>query len=207
MGEIPIELQAKLLRVLQDGEFERIGNPNKNKVDVRVIAATNRNLEQEILHGRFRKDLYYRLNVYPITIVPLRERKNDIPLLVEHFVQRFNKKFGKNIKRIPKKVIEHLRKYDWPGNIRELENVIERAVILSKSSTLSIGQLRTPVFAAKEKLNTLVEQERSHIEEVLNSTLWRIEGPNGAAQILDINPGTLRSRMKKLGLKRPAASK
>jgi PAS domain S-box-containing protein len=207
VGEIPIELQAKLLRVLQDGEFERIGNPNKNKVDVRVIAATNRNLEQEILHGRFRKDLYYRLNVYPITIVPLRERKNDIPLLVEHFVQRFNKKFGKNIKRIPKKVIEHLRKYDWPGNIRELENVIERAVILSKSSTLSIGQLRTPVFAAKEKLNTLVEQERSHIEEVLNSTLWRIEGPNGAAQILDINPGTLRSRMKKLGLKRPAASK
>jgi transcriptional regulator with GAF, ATPase, and Fis domain len=145
--------------------------------------------------------------VYPITIVPLRERKNDIPLLVEHFVQRFNKKFGKNIKRIPKKVIEHLRKYDWPGNIRELENVIERAVILSKSSTLSIEQLRSPVFSAKEKLNTLVEQERSHIEEVLNSTLWRIEGPNGAAQILDINPGTLRSRMKKLGLKRPAASK
>ena len=204
VGEIPIELQAKLLRVLQNGEFERIGDPRTNKVDVRVIAATNRELEQEILRGRFRKDLYYRLNVYPISIVSLRERVSDIPLLVEHFVKQFNQKLGKNITRIPKKVIEHLKKYDWPGNIRELENVIERAVILSTSSTLSVEQLRTPDFAAKEKLRTLAEQERIYIEEVLNRTLWRIEGPKGAARILDMHPETLRSRMRKLGIVRPS---
>jgi PAS domain S-box-containing protein len=204
VGEIPIELQAKLLRVLQNGEFERIGNPRTNKVDVRVIAATNRELEQEILRGRFRKDLFYWLNVYPISIVPLRERVSDIPLLVDHFVKHFNQKLGKNITRIPKKVIEHLRKYDWPGNIRELENVIERAVILSTSSKLSVEQLRTPDFAAKEKLRTLAEQERIYIEEVLNRTLWRIEGPKGAALILDMHPETLRSRMRKLGIVRPS---
>ncbi|MGB5894913.1 MAG: sigma 54-interacting transcriptional regulator, partial [Ignavibacteriaceae bacterium] len=204
VGEIPIELQAKLLRVLQNGEYERIGDPRTNKVDVRVIAATNRELEQEILRGRFRKDLYYRLNVYPISIVSLRERVSDIPLLVEHFVKQFNQKLGKNITRIPKKVIERLKKYDWPGNIRELENVIERAVILSTSSTLSVEQLRTPDFAAKEKLRTLAEQERIYIEEVLNRTLWRIEGPKGAARILDMHPETLRSRMRKLGIVRPS---
>ena len=204
VSEIPIELQAKLLRVLQNGEFERIGDPRTNKVDVRVIAATNRELEQEILRGRFRKDLYYRLNVYPISIMSLRERVSDIPLLVEHFVKQFNQKLGKNITRIPKKVIEHLRKYDWPGNIRELENVIERAVILSTSSTLSVEQLRTPDFAAKEKLRTLAEQERIYIEEVLNRTLWRIEGPKGAARILDMHPETLRSRMRKLEIVRPS---
>ena len=204
VGEIPIELQAKLLRVLQNGEFERIGDPRTNKVDVRIIAATNRELEQEILRGRFRKDLYYRLNVYPISIMSLRERVSDIPLLVEHFVKQFNQKLGKKITRIPKKVIEHLRKYDWPGNIRELENVIERAVILSTSSTLSVEQLRTPDFAAKEKPRTLVEQERIYIEEVLNRTLWRIEGPKGAARILDMHPETLRSRMRKLGIVRPS---
>ena len=192
------------MRVLQNGEFERIGNPRTNKVDVRIIAATNRELEQEILRGRFRKDLYYRLNVYPISIVSLRERVSDIPLLVEHFVKQFNQKLGKNITRIPKKVIERLKKYDWPGNIRELENVIERAVILSTSSTLSVEQLRTPDFAAKEKLRTLAEQERIYIEEVLNRTLWRIEGPKGAARILDVHPETLRSRMRKLGIVRPS---
>jgi PAS domain S-box-containing protein len=204
IGEIPIELQAKLLRVLQEGELERIGDPRTIKVDVRVIAATNKDLEQEILRGRFRKDLYYRLNVYPISIVPLRERGDDIPLLVEHIVKRFNQKFGEKITKIPKKVIEHLRKYDWPGNIRELENVMERAVILSKSSKLEIEQLRTPDFAAKEKLRTLAEQERTYIEKVLNRTLWRIDGPKGAARILDMHPETLRSRMRKLGLVRPS---
>ena len=206
VGELPIELQAKLLRVLENGEFQRIGNPKTIKVDVRIIAATNRNLEQEILSGRFRKDLFYRLNVYPITIVPLRERVSDIQPLAEHFVKRFNQKLGKNITRIPGKVIEQLRKYDWPGNIRELENVIERAVILSKNSALLIEKLRTPDYAAKEKFTTLAEQERNYIEGVLNHTLWRIEGPKGAASILDINPGTLRSRMNKLGLNRPDPS-
>jgi len=171
-----------------------------------VIAATNRNLEQEILHGRFRKDLYYRLNVYPISIIPLRERVSDIPLLVEHFVEQFNKKLGKNITRIPKKVIEQLKMYDWPGNIRELENIIERAMILTKSSILTVEQLQTPDYTAEEELHTLADHERKYLVKVFNRTLWRIEGPKGAARILDMHPETLRSRMRKLGIKRPDPS-
>jgi transcriptional regulator with GAF, ATPase, and Fis domain len=203
VGEIPIELQAKLLRVLQDGEFERIGNPRTMKVDVRVIAATNRDLEQEILEGRFRKDLFYRLNVYPITSAPLRERRSDIPFLVEHFVQHFNHKLGRNITRIPKKVMEQLKAYDWPGNIRELENIIERAMILSKSSTLMVEKLKLPEHSSEEKLQTLADHEHDHIRKVLDRTLWRINGPKGAARILDMHPETLRSRMKKFDITRP----
>jgi len=206
VGEIPIELQAKLLRVLENGEFELIGNPTTKKVDVRVIAATNRDLEKEILRGGFRKDLFYRLNVYPITIVPLRERVSDILQLVEHFIKRFNLKLGKNITRIPRKVVEQLKKYNWPGNIRELENVIERAVILSTSSTLSIEKLRAPDYAAEEKLHSLADNERNYILKVLDRTLWRIEGPKGAAGILNMHPGTLRSRLQKLGITRPDPS-
>jgi PAS domain S-box-containing protein len=206
VGEIPIELQAKLLRVLQDGEFERIGNPRTIKVDVRVIAATNRDLEQAISLGRFRKDLYYRLSVFPITVIPLHERTSDIPLLVNHFLNRFNQKLGKDITRVPHKVMEKLIQYEWPGNIRELENVIERAVILSTSSTLSIEQLRTPDYAAEENLHTLADLERNHITKVLDKTLWRINGPKGAAVILDMNPETLRSRIQKLDIKRPDPS-
>lgn len=203
VGEIPLELQAKLLRVLQEGEFERLGSPKTIKVDVRVIAATNKNLEQEISAGRFRMDLFYRLNVFPITIIPLRQRVNDIPLLVEHFVKRFNKTMGKNITRIPKKVIEQLKAYDWPGNIRELENIIERAMILSKSSTLMVEKLITSNKTSEEVLQSLADHERDYIAKVLDQTLWRINGPNGAAQILDMHPETLRSRIKKLGLTRP----
>jgi len=206
VGEIPIELQSKLLRVLQDGEFERIGNPRTMKVDVRVIAATNRDLEQEILEGRFRKDLFYRLNVYPITSAPLRERRSDIPILVEYFVQRFNQKMGRNITRIPKKVMEQLKAYDWPGNIRELENIIERAMILSESSTLMVEKLKLPEHTSEEKLRTLADHERDHIRKVLDRTLWRINGPKGAAQILDMHPETLRSRMKKFDIQRPDPS-
>jgi len=206
VGEIPIELQSKLLRVLQDGEFERIGNPRTMKVDVRVIAATNRDLEQEILEGRFRKDLFYRLNVYPITSSPLRERRSDIPILVEHFVQRFNQKMGRNVTRIPKKVMEQLKAYDWPGNIRELENIIERAMILSKSSTLKVEKLKIPDHTPEEKLRTLADHERDHIRKVLDRTLWRINGPKGAAHILDMHPETLRSRMKKFDIRRPDPS-
>jgi len=206
VGEIPLELQSKLLRVLQEGTFERIGSVKTISVDVRVIAATNRDLEQEISRGRFRKDLYYRLNVYPITIVPLRERVSDIPLLVEHFVKRFNQKMGKNITRIPRKVMEQLKIYEWPGNIRELENIIERAVILSKSSTLSVEQLQTPDYAAEIKLQSLADHERDYIEKVLERTLWRIDGPKGAARILEMHPETLRSRMRKLGIARPTFS-
>ena len=207
IGEIPIELQAKLLRVLQEGEIERIGNPKTIKVDVRIIAATNRNLEKEINRGRFRNDLYFRLNVYPITIAPLRERESDIPLLVEYFVKRFNQKFGKNITRIPKKTIKQLKAYNWPGNIRELENIVERAMILSKSSILSVEKLQIPDYAAEEILQSLADHERDYILKVLDQTLWRINGPKGAASILDMHPETLRSRMKKLGIIHPQDAK
>jgi len=206
IGEIPIELQAKLLRVLQEGEFERIGNPRTMKVDVRVIAATNKDLEQEILGGRFRKDLFYRLNVYPITIAPLRDRTSDIPYLIEYFVKNFNQKFGKNITQIPRKVMEQLKLYDWPGNIRELENIIERAMILSKTSTLKVEKLKSSDRTSNEKFQTLADHEREYIIKVLDQTLWRINGAKGAARILDMHPETLRSRIKKYGLKRPDPS-
>ena len=203
ISEIPIELQAKLLRVLQEGEFERIGNPKTIKIDVRIIAATNRNLEEEIKKGRFRKDLYYRLNVYPITIAPLRDRPDDIPLLVEHFVKRFNQKFKKNITRIPWNVMDNLKLYHWPGNIRELENIIERAMILSNSNTLKVEKLKSLEQAYNKNLQTLAEHERDYIIQVLDQTMWRINGPKGAASVLDMHPETLRSRMRKLGIKRP----
>ncbi len=185
IGEISIELQAKLLRVLQQGEFERIGNPKTIRVDVRVIAATNRDLEQEIQRGRFRKDLYYRLNVYPITIAPLRDRTSDIPLLVEHFVKRFNQKLGKNIIRVPRKVIDQLQRYDWPGNIRELENIIERAVILSSSSTLSVERLQSIEHVKDDRLQSLADHERDYIEKVL-------ERPCGALTVPRAPPASLR---------------
>ena len=202
VGEIPIELQSKLLRVLQEGEFERIGNPKTIKIDVRVIAATNRDLEQEIQQGRFRKDLFYRINVYPITIAPLRDRVSDIPYLVEYFVEKFNQKFGKNITQIPRKVMEQLKLYEWPGNIRELENIIERAMILSKSSTLKVEKLKVPAETFNKNFQTLVDHEREYIIKVLDQTLWRVNGTKGAASILNMHPETLRSRMRKLGIKR-----
>ena len=202
ISEIPIELQAKLLRVLQEGEFERIGNPKTIKIDVRIIAATNRNLEEEVKRGRFREDLFYRLNVYPITLAPLRDRADDVPHLVEYFVKRFNQKFKKNITRIPSKVMDNLKLYNWPGNIRELENIIERAMILSKSSTLKVEKLMLSDQVSREKLQTLSDNEREYIIKVLDQTLWRINGDKGAASILDMHPETLRSRMRKLGIKR-----
>ncbi len=203
VSEMPLELQAKLLRVLQESEFERVGSTKPIKVDVRVIAATNKNLENEIKEGRFRKDLYYRLNVYPITIAPLRERLSDIPILVEHFVRRFNRKFGKNIETIPKKTIEQMQRYSWPGNVRELENIIERAVILSPSSTLFVEPLRESSFDHNNEFRPLNDMEREYIIKVLEHTYWRVDGPHGAARILDMHPETLRSRMRKLGIVRP----
>jgi len=203
IGELPVELQPKLLRVLQEGEFERIGNPRTIKVDVRIIAATNRNLEDDIQRGLFRKDLYYRLKVYPITIAPLRERISDIPLLAENFVKRFNLKLSKCITKIPAKTIKQLQSYSWPGNIRELENVIERAVIISPSSHLNVEQLQKPDFEQENKLLPLSDYERKYIIQVLEKTHWRVEGPDGAARILDMHPETLRSRMRKLGIQRP----
>ncbi len=202
IGELPLELQAKLLRVLQDGEFERLGSSKTIKVDVRVIASTNRNLEEEVKNGGFRQDLYYRLNVIPITILPLRERKEDILLLVEHFVQKYCRKHGKEIKPISRETKNNLKNYLWPGNIRELENIIERSVITTKGSNL---QVELPI--AKETFfeggKNLEQVEYEYIVQTLEKTNWRISGANGAALLLGINPDTLRSRMRKLGIKKP----
>ncbi|MBU4526294.1 MAG: sigma 54-interacting transcriptional regulator [Desulfomicrobium sp.] len=206
IGEMPMELQCKLLRVIQDGEFERLGSPRTIKVDVRIIAASNRKLEEEIKKGSFREDLYYRLNVFPITIPPLRARKEDIRMLVNFFVAKFNKKIGKNIETIPKESLEALENYDWPGNVRELESVVERATIISPGSSLRIHDQFNPALNASETpgvdLKGLADLERDHILHVLQKTNWRVEGKNGAAAILDINPSTLRARMRKFGVHR-----
>ncbi len=202
VSEIPVEIQSKLLRVLQEGEFESIGSPKTIKVDVRIIAATNINLEKQINKKLFRKDLYYRLNVFPITIAPLRDSIQDIPLLAGHFVKRFNRSLGKKITRISKKTMKQFQAYSWPGNIRELENVIERAVITSRGASLTIETLLKPEFEEDEKFLPLDEFERRYIIKVLEKTWWRVEGPAGAARILDMNQDTLRSRMRKLNIKR-----
>jgi len=205
IGELPLELQTKLLRVVQEGEFERLGSSKPLKVDVRIIAATNRDLEKEVRNGRFREDLWYRLNVFPITVPPLRQRQEDIPLLVKAFVQRFNRKMGKEVTKIPPEVMESLCRYSWPGNVRELENVIERAIIDTKGSVL---QLTTKIGAAPLPASpvssgeSLEEMERAHILQVLEKVGWKIEGKDGAAARLEINPSTLRFRMRKLKIAR-----
>lgn len=206
IGELPVELQAKLLRVLQEGEFERLGNPKTMKVNVRVIAATNRNLQQAIEKKEFREDLYYRLNVFPIICPPLRDRKEDIPLLVRHFCQKHEGKIGKRISSIAPEVMTALMDYDWPGNIRELENIIERAMILSPGNSLDYGEWipveKMPL--TKSQPAKLGDLEKEHIIETLRKTGWKVSGEKGAAKILGLNPTTLEARMKKLGIKREA---
>jgi PAS domain S-box-containing protein len=201
ISELSLELQAKLLRVLQEGEFERLGSPRTLKVDVRVIAATNRNLLEEVKKGRFREDLYYRLNVFPIVVPPLRERLDDIPLLVWEFIRDFNEKMGKRIRRVAKREMFALQSYAWPGNIRELRNVIEYGVIVSSGDELKVRLPEESITPCGKV--SLEEMERRYIEEILRQTDWRIKGEGGAAQILDINPATLYSRMKKLGILPP----
>ena len=207
IGDIPLELQPKLLRVLQEREFERLGSTRTKKIDVRIVAATHRDLEGMILEGNFRSDLYYRLNVVPISIPPLRERAEDIPLLVEHFVREAARKLNKTIDSIAADTMAALMDYRWPGNIRELENVIERAVILSRSAVLRVPQrdLQSRVAAghSSEKLETLADVEREHIRGVLKSTRWVLSGARGAAARLGMNRSTLYFRMKKLGIVRP----
>ena len=206
IGEMPLELQTKLLRVIQDGEFERLGSPRTIKVDVRIIAATNRNLQEEIGRGRFRQDLFYRLNVFPIAIPPLRQRKEDIPLLVNFFVAKFNKKIGRVFETVEKETLKILQEYDWPGNVRELENVIERAVISSQGASLRVlDRFETSRLAGDEvgqDVKALGEMERDYILRVLQKTSWRIEGKAGAAIIVGLNPSTLRGRMRKHGIRR-----
>jgi len=205
IGEMPMELQCKLLRVIQDGEFERLGSPRTIKVNVRIIAASNRNLEEEIRAGRFREDLFYRLSVFPIIIPPLRQRSDDIELIVRYFVAKYTKKVGKKIDTIPKETLDLFLRYHWPGNVRELENVIERAVITSQGPVLRVlDRLDTFRKPQPEKnVKVLADLERSHIIQVLQKTGWRIEGPKGAALLLGLNSSTLRARMRKHGIRRP----
>jgi formate hydrogenlyase transcriptional activator len=206
IGDIPLELQPKLLRVLQEREFERLGSTRTQKVDVRIVAATHRDLEGMILEKQFRSDLYYRLNVFPIHIPPLRERPEDISLLVQHFVQQATKKMRKRIDTIPSETVEALIRYRWPGNIRELENVIERAVILSPGPVLRLSprDLKSRITPGQntDHHQTLEEVERNHILKTLKETRWVLSGPNGAAARLGLNRSTLYFRMKKLGIYR-----
>jgi formate hydrogenlyase transcriptional activator len=220
VGELPMDTQVKLLRVLQEQEFEPIGSSRTIKVNVRIVAATNRDLEELVREGKFRADLFYRLNVVPLRVPALRERVSDLPLLVTFFVQKCAKKLGKQITSVSEEAMRRLTNYSWPGNIRELQNIVERAVILSPGKTLVLAdELRAapaataraaaaksgPVEIAPTPDNngSLDDVERRHIESVLNQTNWMIEGERGAAKILDMNPSTLRSRMQKLNIKRP----
>lgn len=206
IGDIPLELQAKLLHVLQEKEFSRLGSPRTIKVDVRILAATNRDLKEEMAKGRFREDLYYRLSIFPVVIPSLRQRKEDIPLLVEFCMNKFCRETGKKIMEISAATLNKLVNHSWPGNVRELENVIERAVITSRGSTLQIVDIFDPPQAdrvsAGTALQPLADMERAYILKVLRQTQGRIEGKNGAAIILGLNPSTLRGRMRKEGIER-----
>jgi len=203
--ELPLDTQVKLLRVLQEGEFERVGSSHTIKVDARVIAATNRDLKEVVGNGSFRSDLFYRLNVFPLEAPPLRERNEDIPLLVNFFISGFGKKLGKELRGVAKKSMESLIRYNWPGNIRELQNVIERAAVLAKGPIVEVDDsLLRPDNAVdgSAAIDTLEDVERAHIIRALNETNWVIHGKKGAAELLGINPSTLRSRMQKLGIQR-----
>jgi len=202
IGEIPLELQSKLLRVLEEGNIERLGSTKTLHVDVRIVAATNRDIAREVKEGRFRTDLYYRLNVFPIVIPPLRERSEDIPLMVWAFVKEFQKKMGKEIENISKKSMESLQSYSWPGNVRELRNVLEHAMIVTSGRTL-IVQAPKPTSSETPGVRNLEDMERRHIVSVLERNGWRVGGKGGAAEVLGLKRSTLYSKMKKLGINRP----
>jgi transcriptional regulator with GAF, ATPase, and Fis domain len=201
VSEIPPEVQGKLLTVLQDGQFERLGSSKTITVDVRVIAATNQDLARAVREGRFREDLYYRLNVFPISVPPLRERREDIPLLVWAFIKEFGQTMAKTVEIVPRKDMELLHKYSWPGNVRELKNIIERAMIICKGPRLSVEVPRDSASEISYRM-TLREVEKHHITEVLKNTGWRVRGKNGAAEILGLKPTTLDSRIKRLSIER-----
>jgi formate hydrogenlyase transcriptional activator len=209
VGDIPLELQAKLLRVLQEQEFERLGSNHTHKVDVRLIASTNRDLASMAKQGTFREDLYYRLKVFPIHVPPLRQRTEDIPRLVRHFAALYSRRMNKRVEVIPPETIETLMRYQWPGNIRELQNFIERAVILSSESTLRAPTSELEPFHVPQEsnvpMNGLAEVERDHILRALEASNWVIGGQNGAAERLRMKRTSLVYRMKKLGISRPGA--
>jgi formate hydrogenlyase transcriptional activator len=203
ISELPPEVQVKLLRVLQEKEIQRLGSQQPVKVDIRIIAATNRDLEKLVREGKFREDLYYRLKVFPIKVPPLRERREDIPPLVWAFVEEFAAQFGKQIQSIGQATMDHLQRYPWPGNVRELRNAIERAMIVSSGTRLKVEHPDTPATGA-QRGQAMEEVEREHVLRVLEQTAWRIRGKKGAAAILGLKPTTLEFRMAKLGLRRPA---
>jgi transcriptional regulator with GAF, ATPase, and Fis domain len=204
IGELPLELQPKLLQVIETGEFERLGSSDTIKVDVRIIAATNRNLEAEVRKGTFREDLWYRLNIFPITMPPLRERREDIPLLVSYFIDKICRRLGKSINLVPVNVMDALRNYHWPGNIRELENVLERAVINSSGPKLHlVDGLQKANKMIAEASRTLADVEREYILQVLKRAHWKVSGKNSAAEILGLDRSTLRARMRKLDIQKP----
>jgi len=220
IGEIPLELQTKLLRVLQEREFERLGSSRTLRTDARLIAATNRDLEAMVSEQKFRSDLFFRLNVFPVHVPPLREREGDIPLLVRHFTQQFSRRMKKVMETIPSATMDALCRYHWPGNIRELQNVIERAVIVSVGPALSVdvGDLKFPKVSHPEERaaapnsttngalhSVLEETERQQILKALAQSNWIVAGPNGAAALLGINRSTLQVRIRKLGISRDAA--
>jgi transcriptional regulator with GAF, ATPase, and Fis domain len=211
IGELPLETQAKLLRVLQDGEFERLGSPRTIRVDARVIAATNRNIVDDVRSGRFRADLYHRLNVFPISLPPLRERREDVDSLVRHFLSRHSARYGKPIPEVPTEVTRELNNYPWPGNVRELENVVERAVITSDRGVLRLAEPldisdSTAASASGMASMLLADVEKQHITRVLKARRWCVEGKFGAAAALGLKASTLRSRMRKLGICRPVVA-
>jgi len=207
IGDLPVELQPKLLRALQEQEFERLGSTQTIRVDVRIVAATNQNLEQMVNERRFRTDLYYRLNVFPIVLPPLRERIEDIPFLVHHFVQEFSRRMNKTIDEIPEHVIDMLCLHDWPGNIRELQNLIERAVVMTEGRILRPPMIERPTSPSgnsSKPVRTLADAERIHITETLRKTNWVVGGRSGAAAQLGLPRTTLIARMRKLGISREA---
>ena len=210
IGDLPPSVQAKLLRVLQEGSFERLGSTKQIRSDFRVIAATNKDLHKEVEKGSFRQDLYYRLNVFPVFVPPLRDRKEDIPLLVHHFIDKFSKKMGKKIGRVTNEALKALVDYSWPGNVRELEHFIERAVILSDGGKIHLPGLDDTlvprITGEGLPVTPLADMERGYIERILNATHWKVSGPNGAASILGMKPTTLISRMKKLGIEKPSVT-
>jgi PAS domain S-box-containing protein len=208
IGELPLELQPKLLRILQDGEFERLGSSKTRHTNVRVVAATNRNIEEEVRQGRFREDLWYRINVFPLTVPPLRERGGDISLLAYWMIKKHQRSLGKHIKMIPKEVLIDMQAYGWPGNVRELENVIERSVIVTSGDKLKLTsslKVVTAEAAISEDtpIKSLAELEKEHILQVLTKTHWKIAGKGCAAELLGLNPSTLRGRMRKHAISRP----
>ena len=205
IGDLPMNAQVKLLRVLEERQFERLGSSRPIKVDTRILAATHRDLEQAVTEGTFREDLFYRLNVFPIRMPALRERIEDIPLLVWRYVHEFSAAFGKGIETITSETMDALRRYPWPGNVRELRNVVERAMISSRGSELAI-ELPRPLLRYQKRSDRLVDVEKEHVRQVLDITRWRIRGTNGAADRLGLRPTTLESRMAKLGLTRPTAA-